>query len=65
MKKQFIKTLSAVILLIGAFIVLSGCEGNKYPKALNFTLIGKGNVSGSGEENLSKQNIVVTDSIQW
>ena len=30
MKKQFIKTLSAVILLIGAFIVLSGCEGNKY-----------------------------------
>ena len=26
MKKQFIKTLSAVLLLIGAFIVLSGCE---------------------------------------
>ena len=26
MKKQFIKTLSAIILLIGAFIVLSGCE---------------------------------------
>ena len=65
MKKQFIKTLSAVILLIGAFIVLSGCEGNKYPKALNFTLIGKGNVSGSGEENLNKQNVVITDSIQW
>ena len=29
MKKQFIKTLSAIILLIGAFIVLSGCEKGK------------------------------------
>lgn len=36
MKKQFIKTLSAVILLIGAFIVLSGCEGNKYPQSIKF-----------------------------
>ena len=65
MKKQFIKTLSAVILLAGVFMVLGGCEENKYPKALDFSLIGKGNVSGSGEENLNKQNIVITDSIQW
>ena len=49
MKKQFIKTLSAVILLAGVFMVLGGCEENKYPKALKFTLIGKGNVSGSVE----------------
>ena len=32
MKKQFIKTLSAIILLIGAFIVLSGCEKGKENK---------------------------------
>ena len=32
MKKQFIKTLSALILLIGAFIVLSGCEKGKENK---------------------------------
>ena len=65
MKKQFIKTLSAVILLAGVFMVLGGCEENKYPKALKFTVIGEGNVSGSGEENLNKQNVVITDSIQW
>ena len=29
MKKQFIKTLSAVLLLIGVFIVFSGCEKKK------------------------------------
>ena len=29
MKKQFIKTLSAVLLLVGAFIVLGGCEEKK------------------------------------
>ena len=65
MKKQFIKSLPAVLLLVGAFIVLGGCEGNKYPITLDFTLIGKGNVSGSEAENLNKQNVVVTDSIQW
>lgn len=65
MKKQFIKSLPAVLLLVGAFIVLGGCEGNKYPITLDFTLIGKGNVSGSGAENLNKQNVVITDSIQW
>ena len=32
MKKQFIKTLSAIILLIGAFIVLGGCEKEKENK---------------------------------
>ena len=32
MKKQFIKTLSAVLLLIGVFIVLSGCEKKKENK---------------------------------
>ena len=32
MKKQFIKTLSAVILLIGAFMVLGGCEKKKENK---------------------------------
>ena len=65
MKKQFIKSLPAVLLLVGAFIVLGGCEGNKYPITLDFTLIGKGNVSGSEAENLNKQNVVITDSIQW
>ncbi len=65
MYKLVFRTLSAVILLVGAFIVLGGCEGNKYPITLNFTLIGKGNVSGSGAENLNKQNVVITDSIQW
>jgi hypothetical protein len=57
--------LSAAILLVAAFIVLGGCEGNKYPITLDLTLIGKGNVSGSGAENLNKQNVVITDSIQW
>lgn len=65
MKKLILKSLPAVLLLVGAFIVLGGCEGNKYPITLNFTLIGKGNVSGSGAENLNKQNVVITDSIQW
>ena len=32
MKKQFIKTLSAIILLFGAFIVLGGCEKGKENK---------------------------------
>ena len=32
MKKQFIKTLSAVLLLIGAFMVLGGCEKKKENK---------------------------------
>mgnify|MGYP001689525772 CR=1 FL=1 len=65
MYKLVFRTLSAVILLVGAFIVLSECEGNKYPMTLDFTLIGKGNVSGSEAENLNKQNVVITDSIQW
>jgi len=65
MKKLILRTLFAVLLLIGAFMVLGGCEGNKYPITLDFTLIGKGNVSGSGAENLNKQNVVITDSIQW
>ncbi len=65
MKKLILRTLSAVLLLVGAFIVLGGCEENKYPITLDFTLIGKGNVSGSEAENLNKQNVVVTDSIQW
>ena len=65
MKKLILRTLSAVLLLVGAFMVLGGCEENEYYKALDFTLIGKGNVSGSGAENLNKQNVVITDSIQW
>ena len=65
MEKLILRTLSAVLLLVGAFMVLGGCEENEYYKALDFTLIGKGNVSGSGEENLNKQNVVITDSIQW
>jgi len=65
MKKLILRTLFAVLLLIGAFMVLGGCEGNEYPITLDFTLIGKGNVSGSGAENLNKQNVVITDSIQW
>ena len=32
MKKQFIKTLSVVLLLIGAFMVLGGCEKKKENK---------------------------------
>ncbi len=65
MKKLILRTLSAVLLLVGAFMILSGCEENEYYKALDLTLIGKGNVSGSGAENLNKQNVVITDSIQW
>ena len=57
--------LSAAILLIGAFMVLGGCEGNKYPITLDFTLIGKSTMRGNESGNLNKQNVVITDSIQW
>ena len=65
MNKWIIRTLPVIILLIGAFIVLSGCEENKYPKALDFTLIGKGKMRGNESGNLNKQNVVISDSIQW
>ena len=65
MKKLILRTLSAVLLLVGAFIVLGGCEENKYPMTLDFTLIGKGTMRGNESGNLNKQNVVVTDSIQW
>ena len=65
MKKLILRTLSAVLLLVGAFIVLGGCEENKYPMTLDFTLIGKGTMRGNESENLNKQNVVITDSIQW
>ena len=47
MKKNILKMLSAAILLIGAFMVLGGCEGNKYPITLDFTLIGKSTMRGN------------------
>ena len=65
MYKLVFRTLSIVILLAGAFIVLSGCEEEKYPKTLDFTLIGKGTMRENESGNLNKQNVVISDSIQW
>lgn len=65
MKKLILKSLPAVLLLAGVFMILSGCEENEYYKALDFTLIGKGTMRGNESGNLNKQNVVVTDSIQW
>ena len=46
-------------------MVLGGCEGNKYPITLDFTLICKSTMRGNESGNLNKQNVVITDSIQW
>lgn len=34
-------------------------------KSVPFILVGQGNLLGAGKEDIIKQNIIITDSVQW
>ena len=57
------KTITILILLFVLNCKSTQSQINTEKESM--VLVGKGNLYGSGEEGLEKQNIVITDSNQW
>jgi hypothetical protein len=55
------------VALVVSFILFLAfsCDEDSQPRTFEVVTIGKGYLSGNGVENISKQNIVVTNQIDW
>jgi hypothetical protein len=52
-------------LLILLVVLLAGCVQENGYNSVTPTIIAKGNLMGNGKEQISKQMIVVSDSLSW
>ena len=60
------KTKIIVLFITTILGVLLGCsKAEDEQNQLNYILIGKGNLYGNGRENISKQNLVISDTNSW
>ena len=58
---------TTLILLMTIFLTTGGCtkEDHKDPQTIRFTEIGKGYLSGNGDEGIEKSNLVIKTKTEW
>jgi len=54
-----------LIILINISFVMSCSKTHDTTTQVEYSLIGQGNLYGNGQENISKQNLVISDSNSW
>ncbi len=61
------RTRKITLLIIAIFSLLISCnsEEDNLTKVGNLILIGQGNLYGNGEENIEKQNLVISNTSSW
>lgn len=60
-----IKKISTLYFSLFFGLITSNCETDNELNSINFTTIGQNNLYGSGRENISKQNYIISNSISW
>lgn len=48
-----------------AMTSFSGCDGKVPVNSISYILIGQGALFGAGEEGIVRQNLVITDDVNW
>ena len=58
---------TTLILLMTLLLTAGGCtkEDHKDPQTIRFTEIGKGYLSGNGDEGIEKSNLVIKTKTEW
>ena len=58
---------TTLILLMTLLLTTGGCtkEDHKDPQTIRFTEIGKGYLSGNGDEGIEKSNLVIKTKTEW
>lgn len=64
-----LKNVSGIILSAFCIFIFASCNDNDDDNTdftpVEFTKIGKGTLSGSGKENITKSNLVIKDETDW
>jgi len=61
--KNFIYLITPALML--AMTSFSGCDGKVPVNSISYILIGQGALFGAGEEGIVRQNLVITDDVNW
>ncbi|MDR2919201.1 MAG: hypothetical protein LBV72_07550 [Tannerella sp.] len=64
-----LKNVSGIILSTFCLLIFSSCsdddDNNQDFRPVEFTKIGQGTLSGSGKENITKSNLLITNETDW
>ena len=61
------KTMKTTLILLMTLLLATGCtkDEHKDPQTIRFTEIGKGYLSGNGDEGIEKSNLVIKTKTEW